>query len=148
MEATTTKQPTCEDRVESELERTLEELRALFKLWMSDAEAYHDDLATRLDDYALSFDYVEPDTFKDQPEGYFRYQLSYGGPADEFRIYANESSGWERWSIYRIEYWFLDWFDGASIEIVLDDFDFMEELVLTYFTGEFLTYTKEQSLNA
>jgi len=30
---------------------------------------------------ALSFDYVEPNTFNDQKEGYWRWQFSWGGPS-------------------------------------------------------------------
>ncbi len=64
-------------------------------------------------EYGLSFDYVPEGTFKEQDEAYFRYQLSWGGPSDEFRFYVNPD-----FSCHRIEYWFLDWFDGA--EIVLE----------------------------
>ena len=42
-------------------------------------------------DYAsqnsLDFSYIEPNTFKKQSEGYWRWQLSWGGPSDEFRYY-------------------------------------------------------------
>ena len=34
---------------------------------------------------ALCFDYVKPHSFKDQVEGYWRMQLSWGGPSDELR---------------------------------------------------------------
>ena len=34
--------------------------------------------------------------------------MGYGGPSDEFRKYDNKDF---------IEYWFLDWFDGASIVV-------------------------------
>ena len=34
---------------------------------------------------ALGFDYVEPHTWDDQPEGYWRWQFSWGGPSDELR---------------------------------------------------------------
>jgi hypothetical protein len=60
-------------------------------------------------EYGLSFDYVAPDTFNDQPEGYYRYQLSWGGPSDEFRFYVGQES-----DCHAVEYWFLDWYDGAS----------------------------------
>jgi hypothetical protein len=60
-------------------------------------------------DYGLAFDYVTADTFKNQPEGYFRWQLSWGGPSDEFRFYVDAQK-----KCHRIEYWFLDWFDGAK----------------------------------
>tara|TARA_R100001015_G_C4540835_1_gene104895 strand:- start:54 stop:365 length:312 start_codon:yes stop_codon:yes gene_type:complete len=59
---------------------------------------------------ALAFDYVEPHTFTDQAEGYWRWQFSWGGPSDELRGYVNESK-----ELHRLEYWFLDWFDGASL---------------------------------
>ena len=60
----------------------------------------------------LCFDYVDPKTFPDQLEGYWRWQLSWGGPSDEFRIYINPDK-----SVHRIEYWYLDWFDGAKVEL-------------------------------
>jgi hypothetical protein len=82
-------------------------------------------------DYGLCFDYVAPGTFEDQDEGYFRYQLSWGGPSDEFRIFADQSG--RGWSIYRIEYWFLDWYDGASRRLHGEDLEFMRELVESFF---------------
>lgn len=54
------------------------------------------------EDYGLSLDYVEEGTFEDQREPYIRFQLSWGGPSEEFRIYATNE----------IEFWFLDWFKG------------------------------------
>ena len=60
----------------------------------------------------LCFDYVDPNTFTDQKEGYWRWQLSWGGPGDEFRIYINPDK-----SVHRIEYWYLDWYDGAKVEL-------------------------------
>ena len=75
-------------------------------------DALFDDVQASLISYGLSFDYVEPDTFDNQPEGYWRWQLSWGGPSDEYRAYVNEGN-----RIYRLEYWFLDWFDGASRRI-------------------------------
>ncbi len=61
----------------------------------------------------LCFDYVEPNTFNDQLEGYWRWQLSWGGPADEFRIYVNPYGE----VVHRIEYWYLDWWDGAHVTL-------------------------------
>ena len=60
----------------------------------------------------LCFDYVDPNTFNDQKEGYWRWQLSWGGPGDEFRIYINPDK-----SVHRIEYWYLDWWDGAHVTL-------------------------------
>jgi len=70
---------------------------------------HYEDFFEYVGQYGLCFDYVEPNTFKDQEIGYFRWQLSWGGPGDEFRIYMDGSN------IDYIEYWYLDWFDGASI---------------------------------
>ncbi len=64
---------------------------------------------------ALSFDYVEPHTFGDQPEGYWRWQFSWGGPSDELRGYVNENR-----ELHRLEYWYLDWFDGACLQVKPD----------------------------
>jgi len=60
----------------------------------------------------LCFDYVEPKTWPDQLEGYWRWQLSWGGPGDEFHIFVNPDK-----SVHRIEYWYLDWFDGAHVTL-------------------------------
>jgi len=65
---------------------------------------------------ALSFDYVEPHTFTDQREGFWRWQFSWGGPSDELRAYVNRDD-----SIHRVEYWFMDWMDGAKLELQPDD---------------------------
>jgi hypothetical protein len=90
---------------------------------------FRDSLYESFFNYGLSFDYVEPYTFGDQERGYFRYQISWGGPAEEFRFFVDvlpKSVGaWHRserfpnpvWRLDKIEYWFLDWFDGAPITI-------------------------------
>ena len=60
---------------------------------------------------ALGFDFVPAHTFENQEEHYFRWQLSWGGPSDEFRVYTDNQN-----NINRIEYWYMDWFDGASVD--------------------------------
>lgn len=83
---------------------------------MLDAEDYdHPDYGS-LYDYGLSFDYVPGGTFVDQPNGYFRYQLSWGGPSDELRVYLDVEL-----KPYRMEYWFLDWFTGHGIDVKDDE---------------------------
>ena len=76
---------------------------------------YCEDLFDYVNQTALSWDYVEPYTFDDQREGYYRLQLSWGGPSDEFRIYTDSSK-----TIKEIEYWYLDWYDGACINVPKD----------------------------
>ena len=64
---------------------------------------------------ALGFDYVEPHTWDNQPEGYWRWQFSWGGPSDELRGYVNEHR-----ELHRLEYWYLDWGDGAHVQVAQD----------------------------
>ena len=102
----------CKQRVNGSCDGRLEDLD---KLWKANCAGEEDveDLGN-IYDYGLSFDYVAPDTFDDQKEGYFRYQLSYGGPSDEFRFYCNCDGDF---TPYKIEYWFMDWNDGASKDV-------------------------------
>ena len=72
----------------------------------------YEDFFDYVNNYGLCFDYVERGTFENQERGYFRYQLSWGGPSDEFRIYVDYDK-----QITHIDYWFLDWWDGASIRV-------------------------------
>jgi hypothetical protein len=108
---------TCENRIEAHLAGRLADLR---NLWNADAESGDADALT---DYGLGFDYVPPFTFSDQPEGYFRYQLSWGGPSDEFRFFVNPD-----FSCHRIEYWFLDWFDGACRTMSGDEAELLMDI--------------------
>jgi len=94
----------CERRIEVELRDRVSDLRRLWKAYRRDEEGEEGALA----DCGLCFDYVPAGTFDDHREGYFRYQLSWGGPSDEFRFFVNPDL-----SCHRVEYWFLDWFDGA-----------------------------------
>ena len=71
----------------------------------------HEDFFDYVNQSGLSFDYVTPYTFKDQGTPYYRFQMSWGGPSDEFNVYTDSSK-----NIQKIEYWFKDWFDGASLD--------------------------------
>lgn len=105
----TTTQPTCTDRVSGHLKSRVRDIRQLWEMHKEDPEKSDPDLGN-FNEYGLCFDYVAPGTFRDQKRGYFRYQISTGGPGDEFRFFCDENL-----SPIRIEYWFLDWFDGAKI---------------------------------
>lgn len=96
----------------------------LNQLWTSYHQGYdkaEDD--NTLGNYGLSFDYVAPGTFDDQREGYFRYQISRGGPSDEFRFFVNLDH-----SCHRVEYWYLDWLDGALVTPSEGEQSFLIEL--------------------
>lgn len=115
---------TCEERVNDSFIRTMKRLNNLWDS-LQRGEEYCEEESTNIYEYGLSFDYVEEDTFDDQEEGYWRWQLSWGGPSSEFRFYneTNKSS-----ELYKIEYWFMDWFDGANIELSGKDFSFLCEI--------------------
>jgi len=72
----------------------------------------YEDLFDYVNQSALGFDFVSVDTFEDQERGYWRLQMSWGGPSDEFRIYVNPEN-----EIDYIDYHYLDWFDGASVRV-------------------------------
>jgi len=115
-------QKTCKQRVRGELRSRISDIKKLWKAYREGNENGVDDLGT-FNEYGLSFDYVAPGTFEDQKRGYFRYQLSWGGPSDEFRFYCDENL-----SPVEIGYWFLDWFDGAHITLKEKDYSLLEEI--------------------
>ena len=94
----------CKDVINEKWEGRKKDLEELLKY---DAKGKAHPKLGWFNEYGLSLNFVKPGTFEDQREGYLRYQLSWGGPSDEIRFYQNGN----------IEYWFLDWFDGASIDI-------------------------------
>ena len=88
----------CSDRISTEWAREKERLNA-----MTDRE---------IKDYPLSFDYVEANTFG-KHDAYHRYQMSWGGPQDEIRFYVVSDAEFS----HKVTYAFLDWGDGAEIDI-------------------------------
>ena len=75
-----------------------------------------------LSEYALCLDYV--DQVGKNP-GYWRYQISSGGPQEEIRYYATKDMPSDGYlgDMTPVELWLLDWFDGASTELVGDDLE-------------------------
>ena len=112
----------CEDKVAGALESRMEDITQLWEAYQEGNEEYIEDLGT-FNEYGLSFDYVEAGTFEDQEQGYFRYQLSYGGPSEEFRFYCDPDL-----ECYKIEFWYLDWFDGAKKVLTGDNLNTMMEI--------------------
>jgi len=113
----------CKDKVREAFESRMEDIRKMYEAgyWIGDEdidEGMKEELPG-LADYGLCIDYVENGTFEDQEKGYYRYQLSYGGPTEEFRMYENGD----------IEFWYLDWFDGASTDVTGEDADIIEEII-------------------
>ena len=80
-----------------------------------------------INQYGLSWDYVEADD--PTQSGYYRFQLSWGGPSDEFRIYINKDYDGKmpiyhdngfNFDTMKVFYHYADWFDGAIIEVPSD----------------------------
>jgi hypothetical protein len=106
----------------------------LRRLWRAQQEEEDSAYAKRVqadlgefDEYGLSFDYVPTGTFTGQKRGYWRYQLSWGGPSDEFRFYGDLVSEY-RVVLDRVEYWFMDWFDGHGRKLRGGDEALMSEI--------------------
>jgi hypothetical protein len=108
----------CVSSWEGEKNDRVRDLRLLLSAWQDGHHDRHANDIGTLCEYGLGFDYVPPGTFRDQMEGYWRYQLSWGGPSDEFRFYAG---GCGEQQPYRIGYAFLDWFDGHERPLEGDD---------------------------
>ena len=119
------KQQTCEQQVNEQLKSRIDDLQKLWKVETCEIDDeqeiknIEEDIGT-FNEYGLCFDYVAAGTFDDQDQGYFRYQLSCGGPSDEFRFYTDGGS-----HCYKIEYVFMDWFDGTSRPIVSDELELL-----------------------
>ena len=107
----------CSERIADHWDSTESTLAHLWSVYTGQTEPDDDTFESSIYEHGLSFDYVSPGTFDDQREGYWRYQLSWGGPSDEIRFYASSPSD----TFYRAEYWFLDWGDGAFLNVTDSD---------------------------
>tara|TARA_R100001244_G_scaffold129797_1_gene101473 strand:+ start:255 stop:647 length:393 start_codon:yes stop_codon:yes gene_type:complete len=110
--------PTCEDRITESIISRGED----FKRFMN---AEDEKTQEEFYNYGLCLDMVSVGTFKDQKEPYLRYQISFGGPSEELRFYQNGT----------VEFWFLDWYDGAHKIITSLDWvqwlkEYLEEIEL------------------
>ena len=112
----------CKDRVGASYKSRFAEIKALWNLYREDSEKYHDDYG-RWDEYGLCFDYVPRGTFTDQKRGFFRFQISTGGPGEEIRFYADETL-----ALTRVEFWYLDWFDGAHVKVTGKNRELIDEI--------------------
>ena len=103
------KQLKCKDLVQSSWESQEEDYKN-FK-----DEGDYESLYDYVNQTALSFDKVHKNSKENIDRSYYRLQISWGGPSTEFRAFLNADH-----DIDYIEYWYLDWFDGASINIPRD----------------------------
>ena len=107
----------CKDLVQKKYEGTMKDLRDILD---NDKEETRQE---ELDNFGLDISLIEAGTFEGQRADYVRYQLSWGGPADEFRIYKNGD----------VEYWYMDWYDGAKVDVIGEDSDLIKEIALIGF---------------
>ena len=112
------KNETCADRITESIISRGED----FKRFMN---AEDEETTEEFYNYGLCLDMVNVGTFKEQKEPYLRYQISYGGPSEELRFYQNGT----------VEFWFLDWYDGAHKIITSLDWvqwlkEYLEEIEL------------------
>lgn len=111
-----TKYPTCEDRIAEEAEGRLEDIRRFNHKYQRANEVGEwragEKLLQRQQEMLLSV----------ERKRYYRVQLSTGGPADWFEVYAYEDG-----EIQYIEYHFSDWFDHAERNLTGAEFDAVRE---------------------
>lgn len=104
----------CKERVADAFASRMADLR---KLWEAGYGVEVENIG-KLEDYGLAIDKVEPDK-QGRHAGYWRYQLSWGGPSEEFRYYAGG----------RVEFWLLDWWDGACVPVQGRDAEIIREII-------------------
>ena len=109
-------QESCSARIDDSLSRTIDYLKDALQAYYGEEVDDSEIDENSLFEYGLSFDYVEGGTDYNPENGYFRWQLSWGGPSDEFRFYADPDL-----SCHYVEYAYLDWFDGATRELTGDN---------------------------
>lgn len=100
----------CKDLVRGAFKSRMSDIRKLFAGKTIDG--------CTLAEYGLSIDVVEKGTFSRDQKAYKRYQLSWGGPSEEFRVYPNE-----------VQFWYFDWLDGAYVRVQGRDAEIIREIV-------------------
>lgn len=130
---------TVREQAQRRYDSRLEDLKRLWEAYCEGEEEVED--LGNIYDYGLDFSYVAPETFSDQKHGYFRYQLSYGGPTEEFRFFVDRDM-----RVYKIEFWLLVWFDGAHVLLTGKDYNFMEEIFEWFSEMGCVEYEYEQAM--
>lgn len=124
---------TCEERIEVELEREMDRIRDASG-WKGYCSSCGHEWADREDTPDVCPE-CESDDIYEEEEKYdvlevsrlhlvYRIGLSWGGPADGFYVYVDP----EDKTISRIEYYFQDWWGGATRELRGNDFNDAKEL--------------------
>lgn len=121
---TTEREKTCDERIQDRMESRLDDIRNLWNEPHSNEDGYeYEDGFTALNEYGLDFSYNS-----DGEEHCFVWLLSTGGPHSEFRFFVNSDM-----SLYRIEFAFLDWWDGATRRLHGDERELMHDIWQEFF---------------
>lgn len=137
MTSTNNRQQTCEERIESHMTDRLNDLRLLVRVANGDEK--DDFTAADLETLdGLGLEWEDWDTAEESAQDILndyglsvdvrkivkvRYQLSWGGPSDEFEMEYEDGERTD--AIYR----FSDWFDTATRPLDEDDADMIDGLV-------------------
>jgi hypothetical protein len=116
-----TENKTCKELVKPSYRRSCADLTIIFSVMSEEATQEQKDKYTEeygdqdpmevLCNYGLSLDYVLPDKESNIRKGYLQWLISWGGPSVEWRFFFVPGDQ----EPYRIEYWYMDWFDGAKV---------------------------------
>jgi len=131
------REKTCEEQINDSLENTISYIREMWEVYIGQSPETDEITEDSFHEYGLSLEYSSSE---DGEPGFFRYLLSWGGPSSEFRFFTDPDL-----CCYRIEYWFLDWFDGASRRLYDSDKDLMLEIFDMWRDCGTLEYLIEQS---
>lgn len=105
-----------ERRAQSAYQSRRDELAEIFRRMdqqLDNDPEREDEAMTEWHNYGQSFDYVEPFTFDNQRDGYYRFQISWGGPSEELRAWYDSED-----NLRALEFWFLDWGEGAMVDVI------------------------------
>lgn len=113
----TNREDSCEDRIDKKLESRIKEFAEVIRL-----SEESEDGNFEVDDceYEDLIDWINQTCLSYSDDLHYRakkLELSWGGPADGFRFFVDET----------IQYYFQDWFDGATRDLYGDDYDIMKK---------------------
>ncbi len=116
------RQPTCSDRIESNLKERIAEFEEALK---ADEQAQEDDKETfEIDgnEYETFIDWINERALSYEDDPYYRAKvllLTWGGPSDYFLFFTELDC---------IEYHYQDWYDGAKRELQGHDYEVMRQV--------------------
>ena len=126
---------TCKTRWRPYKNSRVSDIRKLLKSYY-DGEEEHEELGNVFD-YGLEFTYIRGNR---DHYGYWCFLISWGGPSEEFRFYADRE-----YRVYKIEFAFMDWFDCHSRKLYGNDHKVLEEFweLLVDIESARIAYEKE-----